>query len=167
MPRKRRTAPNSLAFSSPPAGQKLLEQFPLCIHVENSLPCDGIHGGQCIARQNHCHIKLTLMAGAGREHGWTLIAEQEKKVNGKTIRPDGTFKDAMNLVRGYWEAKDTDDDLEAEIEKKRQGGVSAEQHDRPNTATAENLAHAVALRFIHDNFCRIHQTLRVTPAIEA
>lgn len=32
---------------------------------------------------------------------------------------------------------------------------------------AENLKHAVALHFTHANFCRIHQTLRVTPAMEA
>ena len=32
---------------------------------------------------------------------------------------------------------------------------------------AENLAHAVALHFMHYNFCRVHQTLRVTPAMEA
>ena len=31
----------------------------------------------------------------------------------------------------------------------------------------ENLEHAVALHYIHYNFCRIHQTLRVTPAMEA
>lgn len=31
----------------------------------------------------------------------------------------------------------------------------------------ENLAHAVALHFMHYNFCRVHQTLRVTPAMEA
>ena len=31
----------------------------------------------------------------------------------------------------------------------------------------ENLEFAVALHFMHYNFCRIHQTLRVTPAIEA
>jgi IS1 family transposase len=30
----------------------------------------------------------------------------------------------------------------------------------------ENLKHAVALHFMHYNFCRIHQTLRVTPAME-
>lgn len=30
----------------------------------------------------------------------------------------------------------------------------------------ENQAHAVALHFMHYNFCRIHQTLRVTPAME-
>lgn len=31
----------------------------------------------------------------------------------------------------------------------------------------ENLMAAVALHFMHYNFCRIHQTLRVTPAMEA
>jgi len=31
----------------------------------------------------------------------------------------------------------------------------------------ENLQYAVALHFMHYNFCRIHQTLRVTPAMEA
>lgn len=31
----------------------------------------------------------------------------------------------------------------------------------------ENHKHAVALYFMHYNFCRVHQTLRVTPAMEA
>jgi IS1 family transposase len=31
----------------------------------------------------------------------------------------------------------------------------------------DNLKHAVALHFMHYNFCRVHQTLRVTPAMEA
>ena len=31
----------------------------------------------------------------------------------------------------------------------------------------DNLRHAVALHFMHYNFCRVHQTLRVTPAMEA
>ena len=31
----------------------------------------------------------------------------------------------------------------------------------------ENHAYMVALYFMHYNFCRIHQTLRVTPAMEA
>lgn len=31
----------------------------------------------------------------------------------------------------------------------------------------ENLFHAVSLHFMYYNFCRIHQTLRVTPAMEA
>ncbi len=31
----------------------------------------------------------------------------------------------------------------------------------------ENHAHAVAIHYMHYNFCRIHQSLRVTPAMEA
>ncbi|CUS33507.1 IS1 family transposase [Candidatus Nitrospira nitrificans] len=31
----------------------------------------------------------------------------------------------------------------------------------------ENQAHAVALHFMHYNFCRIHQSLRVTPAMQS
>lgn len=31
----------------------------------------------------------------------------------------------------------------------------------------ENLKHAVALHFMHYNFCRVHQSLRVTPAMAA
>ena len=32
--------------------------------------------------------------------------------------PDGTVKDALRMGRGYWEAKDTHDDLDAEITRK-------------------------------------------------
>ena len=41
---------------------------------------------------------------------------------------------------------------------------------RPTNAfskKAENHAHAVALHFMHYNFCRIHKTLRITPAMAA
>ena len=31
----------------------------------------------------------------------------------------------------------------------------------------ENHAHQVTLYFIHQNYCRVHKTLRVTPAMEA
>lgn len=31
----------------------------------------------------------------------------------------------------------------------------------------ENLGHALALHFMYYNFCRIHQTLRMTPAMKA
>ncbi len=35
------------------------------------------------------------------------------------------------------------------------------------TKKIENLEHAVALYFMYYTFCRIHQTLRVAPAMEA
>jgi hypothetical protein len=31
----------------------------------------------------------------------------------------------------------------------------------------ENHAYAVAIHYMHNNFCRVHQTLGVTPAMEA
>jgi predicted helicase len=46
---------------------------------------------------------------------WMLIPE-EPLANGK--RPDGTLRDTFRLPRGYWEAKDTRDDLPTEIRKK-------------------------------------------------
>jgi hypothetical protein len=30
-----------------------------------------------------------------------------------------------------------------------------------------NMRHAVAINFMHYNYCRIHQTLRITPAMAA
>jgi hypothetical protein len=37
----------------------------------------------------------------------------------------------------------------------------------PFSKKLENHKHAAAIHFMHYNFCRIHQTLRVTPAMEA
>ena len=55
-----------------------------------------------------------LLDHFGRQVKWTLILEQ-RLPNGAI--PDGTFRDLF-LPHGYWEAKDTKDDLEAEIRKK-------------------------------------------------
>ena len=55
-----------------------------------------------------------LLAETGRRTGWTLIPE----LASGSIRPDGTFRDEYFLNRGYWEAKDTKDNLETEIQKK-------------------------------------------------
>src|SRR6266581_8233360 len=56
-----------------------------------------------------------LLASFAKSANWTLIPEQILE-NGK--RPDGTMRDTFNLPRGYWEAKDTKDDLKTEIRKK-------------------------------------------------
>jgi len=59
-----------------------------------------------------------LLANTAKAHKWTVVPELADKVSGKTIRPDGTVRDPFNIPRGYWEAKDTGDDLDAEIQKK-------------------------------------------------
>ncbi len=63
-----------------------------------------------------------LLAVTGQEKHWTLIPELSMKLGGKLVRPDGTLRDEWHLPRGYWEAKDTADDLDAEIKKKAAKG---------------------------------------------
>src|SRR5436190_20171924 len=55
-----------------------------------------------------------LLSAFAQSANWVLIPEQ-RLANGK--RPDGTLRDSFNLPRGYWEAKDTKDDLSTEIRK--------------------------------------------------
>lgn len=68
-----------------------------------------------------------LLRDTAKPHKWFLVPKQSMKasraasapgVSGKTISPDGTLRDEYNLPRGYWEAKDSDDDLDQEITKK-------------------------------------------------
>ena len=40
-------------------------------------------------------------------------------------RPDGTLLDDFRIPRGYWEAKDTKDDLEAEIRAKSSSATTS------------------------------------------
>ena len=39
-----------------------------------------------------------------------------------SVRPDGTVKDTLRMTRGYWEAKDTRDNLDQEIQRKFDSG---------------------------------------------
>ena len=59
-----------------------------------------------------------LLTETARRRGWMLVPKITVKRGGKSIIPDGTVRDEYNLHRGYWEAKDTGDDLSAEIAKK-------------------------------------------------
>jgi hypothetical protein len=51
--------------------------------------------------------------------GWIFIPEYTL-AHGK--RPDGALRDNFTMLRGYWEAKDTRDDLEVEVRKKLAAG---------------------------------------------
>ena len=59
-----------------------------------------------------------LLADAAKLKNWTLIPELSGKSGGSLVRPDGTVRDTNSLPRGYWEAKDSQDDLDTEIRKK-------------------------------------------------
>lgn len=52
-----------------------------------------------------------------------LVPELDYRLpTGKIVYPDGTLKDALRLDWGYWESKDTSDDLSKEIDKKFAAG---------------------------------------------
>ena len=51
-------------------------------------------------------------------------------------RPDGTVKDSLRMARGYWEAKDTHDDLDAEIQAKFNRGYPRDNILFEDSATA-------------------------------
>ena len=60
-----------------------------------------------------------VLRAAARPFGWALTEQYARKAtNGRTIRIDGALLDDFNLAHGYWEAKDSDDDLDLEIRKK-------------------------------------------------
>ncbi len=52
-----------------------------------------------------------------REHSEKLVLVPELRAQDAT-KPDGTVKDTLRMARGYWEAKDQRDDLDAEIRRK-------------------------------------------------
>ena len=52
-----------------------------------------------------------------RDHRERLALVDELGYRGG-VYPDGTVKDSLRMARGYWEAKDTHDDLDAEIQAK-------------------------------------------------
>jgi predicted helicase len=61
-----------------------------------------------------------VLQDVGRQRGWTLVEEHTMRERG--IRVDGAVKNEFDLYHGYWEAKDSDDDLEREVQKKLQKG---------------------------------------------
>ena len=63
-----------------------------------------------------------LLAETARPMSFQLVAEAEARAGGRRVRPDGTLYDQNGLPRGYWEAKDTHDRLDTEIQRKIEKG---------------------------------------------
>lgn len=64
----------------------------------------------------------TLLKHCAGQFNWTLIEKYAFKAEKSTLFIDGALVDNFNLVHGYWEAKDTEDDLGNEVKKKFTAG---------------------------------------------
>ena len=71
--------------------------------------------------------------------GWIFIPEYTL-ANGK--RPDGALRDNFTILRGYWEAKDTRDDLDLEVRKKLAAGI------RPTTSSSRTPPTRTCIRMV-------------------
>lgn len=67
----------------------------------------------------------TMLEHCGRQFGWKLVPEWAIKKDARSIRVDGALVDEYRLTHGFWEAKDTADDLAKEVKKKLTAGYPA------------------------------------------
>ena len=96
--------------------------------------------------QNMRRAFAKLLGEYAEPKGLMLLEEMPYK--NKAIRPDGTIKDALGLDHGYWEAKDTADDLADEIVKKFAKGYPDDNILFENTETATLVQNRVT---VYDN----------------
>lgn len=68
----------------------------------------------------------TLLRYCTRNTNYTLAEQYMLKRSGRTLRVDGALLDSFKLPYGYWEAKDSADDLDVEIARKFQAGYPKE-----------------------------------------
>ncbi|MFO1322787.1 MAG: type ISP restriction/modification enzyme [Burkholderiales bacterium] len=78
-----------------------------------------------------------LLRASGQEH--KLILKQQHEFKGKggaKLRVDGVLMDRLRLIHGWWEAKDSKDDLDKEIEAKFAKGYPADNIIFEDTITS-------------------------------
>ncbi len=63
-----------------------------------------------------------LLRYCAKQARLTLVEQYYLSKNGRSLRVDGALLDNFKLPHGYWEAKDTADDLDKEIKKKFAAG---------------------------------------------
>ena len=80
----------------------------------------------------------TLLSDIAKKQKWTLVEELSIKssYSNRWIRVDGALRDQLRLARAYWEAKDSNDNLDAEIEKKKASGYPLKNIIFEDTETA-------------------------------
>ena len=89
-----------------------------------------------------------------------LVLVPELQAQNGTI-PDGTIKDSMRLDRGYWEAKDTHDNLDQEIQRKFNRGYPRDNiifEDSKTSVLIQNQEEA--MRVDMRNPSQLHRLIR-------
>ena len=95
-----------------------------------------------------------------RDHRERLLLVPELAIP-SGVRPDGTVKDSLRMARGYWEAKDSDDDLDTEIQKKFNSGYPQDNIVFEDTETAVLVQNgAVAMRVDMQRPDELHRLIR-------
>ena len=76
-------------------------------------------------------------------------------------RPDGTVKDSLRMPRGYWEAKDSHDDLDTEIQRKLNRGYPQDNIVFEDSLTAVLIQNGgVAMRVDMSRPGELHRLIR-------
>ncbi len=111
------------------------------------------------------------LAAYCQDHREKLALVPELPTLGQVV-PDGTVKDSLRLARGYWEAKDSHDDLDAEIQKKTNQGYPQNNILFEDSRTAVLMRHGtVSMRVDMGRPAELHRLIRtfldyVLPEVE-
>ena len=76
---------------------------------------------ECLGQAHEGTVKIAfqhLLEAIAKQSQWILTQENTLNRGKKRIRLDGVLFDDANIPRGYWEAKDSKDDLSKEVQKK-------------------------------------------------
>ena len=96
-----------------------------------------------------------------RDHRERLILIPELKTS-PSNKPDGTVKDSLRMARGYWEAKDSHDDLDAEIQVKFNRGYPRDNiifEDSQTAVLVQNGNEAMRVDMSRDG--ELHRLIRI------
>ena len=96
-----------------------------------------------------------------RDHRERLVLIPELKTS-PSNKPDGTVKDSLRMARGYWEAKDSHDDLDAEMQAKFNRGYPRDNiifEDSQTAVLVQNGGEAMRVDMSRDG--ELHRLIRV------
>ena len=96
-----------------------------------------------------------------KDHRERLVLIPELKTS-PSNKPDGTVKDSLRMARGYWEAKDSHDDLDAEIQVKFNRGYPKDNilfEDSQTAVLVQNGSEAMRVDMSRDG--ELHRLIRV------